>query len=249
MSTYRFYLPPERWTEEMPELDGSDSHHCADVLSLEVGQTVVIFDGLGKVAEAVLTGVHRKHCRLRIGPAHVTSALRCEITLAQAIPKGKNMNLILQKGVELGVSRIVPLITSRTVVRMDEASDAGRKRERWQQIVLESCKQCGRNSIPMVNAPLSVEQFLRELPSPEILLLASLQPDARPIKEVLARVATPDERPSSVTVMVGPEGDFTPDEITLIKGAGAAAVTLGPTILRAETAALYCLSVLGHELF
>jgi len=250
MSTHRFYLPPERWWEEAPELEQSDSHHCADVLRLGVGETVVIFDGLGKVAEAELTGVHRKQCVLRVGHAHITPALRCAITLVQAIPKGKNMDLILQKGVELGASRIVPLLTSRTVVRMDNAADAERKRERWQQIALEACKQCGRNSVPEVAAPSTVEQFLKRLSSTELLLVASLQPDARTIKEVLAAYASSrGELPSSIIVMVGPEGDFTPEEITLIKAAGAAPVTLGPTILRAETAALYCLSVLGHELF
>jgi 16S rRNA (uracil1498-N3)-methyltransferase len=159
------------------------------------------------------------------------------------------MDLILQKGVELGASRIVPLLSSRTVVRMDDASDAERKRERWQQIALEACKQCGRNSVPLVVVPSSVEQFLEDRPSTELLLLASLQPDARTIKEVLAAHANSSgEHPRSVTVMVGPEGDFTPEEIAMIKGAGASAVSLGPTILRAETAALYCLSVLGHEL-
>ena len=249
MSTHRFYLPPDRWTDEAPELKESDSHHCADVLRLEVGESVVIFDGLGKVAEAELTRVHRKHCVLRVGHAYVTPAPRCGITLVQAIPKGKNMDLILQKGVELGASRIVPLLSSRTVVRMDDASDAERKRERWQQIALEACKQCGRNSVPLVVVPSSVEQFLEDRPSTELLLLASLQPDARTIKEVLAAHANSSgEHPRSVTVMVGPEGDFTPEEIAMIKGAGASAVSLGPTILRAETAALYCLSVLGHEL-
>jgi 16S rRNA (uracil1498-N3)-methyltransferase len=211
---------------------------------------VIVFDGQGRVADAELLAVHRKHCSLSIRQAHITPALRCAITLVQAIPKGKNMDLILQKGVELGASRIVPLLTSRTVVRMDDASDAERKRERWQQIALEACKQCGRNSMPVVAAPSTVEQFLREFPSTELLLLASLQPNARAIKEVLAAHANSrGELPRSITVMVGPEGDFTPEEITLIKDAGAAPVTLGPTILRAETAALYCLSVLGHELF
>jgi len=250
MSLHRFYLQPEAWVDSGPQLGEADSHHCADVLRLEVGETVVIFDGLGKVAEAQLTGVHRRHCTLRIGPAHITPALCCAITLVQAIPKGKNMDLILQKGVELGASRIVPLLTSRTVVRMDGASDAERKRERWQQIALEACKQCGRNSVPLVAAPSTVEQFLKEVLPTELFLLASLQPDARTIKEVLAEwTNSRGGLPKGVTVMVGPEGDFTPEEIAMIKETGASSVTLGPTILRAETAALYCLSVLGHELF
>jgi 16S rRNA (uracil1498-N3)-methyltransferase len=250
MSTHRFYLEPERWISEYPELDIPDSHHCADVLRLGVGDTIVIFDGCGTAAEAELLEVHRKRCALRIGNPHQTPPLRCAITLAQAVPKGKNMDLILQKSVELGVEEIVPLLTSRTVVRLDSADDGERKRERWQQIALEACKQCGRNSVPRVANPSTLEQFVGRSPAAGLLLLASLQPDARTIKEVLAEyTAESNGSPSSVTILVGPEGDFTPAELTLLKQAGARSVTLGPTILRAETAALYCLSVLGHELF
>jgi len=250
MSAHRFYLEPERWISEGPALDGPDSHHCADVLRLGVGDKIVIFNGRGTVAEAELLEVHRKRCSLLIGNPHQTPTPRRAITLAQAVPKGKNMDLILQKGVELGAAEIVPLMTSRTVVRLDGADDGERKRERWQQIALEACKQCGRNTVPLIEDPSTLEQFLARVPAPDLLLLASLQPDARPIKEVLAKHSdATGGLPDSVAVVVGPEGDFTPTEIELLKQAGARPVTLGPTILRAETAALYCLSVLGHELF
>jgi len=243
MSTHRFYLPPARWGQERPHLEPSDSHHCADVLRLKPGDRVTLFDGEGSVAEAELTEVHRKHCGVRIGERSVTPPLRCAVTLAQAIPKGKNMDLILQKGVELGASVIVPLMTGRTVVRLDR-EEASRKRERWQQIAVEACKQCGRNQVPEVDIPCGVAEFLRNRP-PGLLLLASLQPGAVSVKEALA--SAPGIH--AVTVMVGPEGDFTPEEASLALEAGAVPVTLGPMILRAETAALYCLSVLGHELF
>lgn len=243
MSIHRFYLAPDQWTSENPALGPEDSHHCADVLRLSVGDALTIFDGEGSVADAVLTEVHRKHCRVRIGERTITPPLRAAITLAQAVPKGKNMDLILQKAVELGASTIVPLLTRRTVVRLDEG-DSERKRERWQQIALEACKQCGRNQVPTVTTPCSLEEFLRQ-PREGLLLLASLQPGAVSIKEALKK---PPDHPS-ITVLVGPEGDFTPEESAAALAAGAISVTLGPMILRAETAALYCLSVLGHELF
>lgn len=250
MSTHRFYLPPERWPAETPQLETSDAHHCADVLRLEAGDMVVVFDGLGRVAEAELLAVHRKQCLLRLGDAHTSPPLQCSITLAQAIPKGKNMDLVIQKAVELGASAVIPLLSERTVVRLEDATDAARKQERWQSIAIEACKQCGRNLVPRVALPSSVEGFLKGLPSEEFLLLASLQPGALPIKEALAlHAASCGSSPQRVTVLVGPEGDFTPEEIARLKKAGAISVTLGPTILRAETAALYCLSVLGHELF
>ena len=243
MSVYRFYLTPEEWTSSEPTLGSEDSHHCADVLRLQVGDRVALFDGAGSVADAVLTEVHRKHCRVTIGERTSTPLLKCAITLAQAVPKGKNMDLILQKAVELGASTIVPLLTRRTVVRLDE-EDGSRKQERWQQIALEACKQCGRNQVPRVTHPSSLEEFLKQQRE-GLVLLASLQPGAASIKEALAK--TPDHQ--AVTVLVGPEGDFTPEESAAALAAGAIPVTLGPMILRAETAALYCLSVLGHELF
>ena len=250
MSLHRFYLPPSRWAEETSELDPADSHHCADVLRLEAGDMVVVFDGLGRAAEAELLAVHRKHCLLRIRQSHSSPPLRCSITLVQAIPKGKNMDLVIQKAVELGAANVIPLLSERTVVRLEDAADAARKQERWQSIAIEACKQCGQNWMPRIGLPVTTKEFFAALPPADLLLIASLEPDARPVKEVLAAYsATKKSFPSSVLVMVGPEGDFTPAEAALAKAAGAAPITLGQIILRTETAALYCLSVLGHELF
>ena len=250
MSSHRFYLPPARWGEETSELDPADSHHCADVLRLEAGDMVVVFDGLGRVAEAELLAVHRKHCLLRIGQSHSSPPLRCSITLVQAIPKGKNMDLVIQKAVELGAANVIPLLSERTVVRLEDAADAARKQERWQSIAIEACKQCGQNWMPQIGLPVTTKEFFAALPPADLLLIASLEPDARPVKEVIAAYsAAMKSFPSSVLVMVGPEGDFTPGEALLAKAAGVAPITLGPIILRTETAALYCLSVLGHELF
>lgn len=250
MSKHRFYLAPEEWNAEAPGLAPSDSHHCADVLRLGPGDRIVVFDGLGTVAEADLTEVRRKRCLLRIGESHVAPALPCAITLVQSVPKGKNMDLILQKAVELGASAIVPLLSARTVVKVDDAADAERKRERWQQIALEACKQCGRNTVPRVSLPATPSSLFSQGGAPDLILLASLQPGAVGIKEALARVtASAGKSPVSVAVLIGPEGDFTPEEIAGFLTMGAVPVTLGPIILRAETAALYSLSVLAHELF
>jgi 16S rRNA (uracil1498-N3)-methyltransferase len=250
MSSHRFYLPPARWSEEIPELDLADSHHCADVLRLEAGDMVVVFDGLGRAAEGELLAVHRKHCLLRIGQSHTSPPLQCSITLVQAIPKGKNMDLVIQKAVELGAATVIPLLSERTVVRLEDATDAARKQERWQSIAIEACKQCGQNRMPQIGLPMTTKEFFAALPPADLLLIASLEPDARPVKEVLgAYSAAKGSPPASILVMVGPEGDFTPSEVALAKAAEAVPITLGPIILRTETAALYCLSVLGHELF
>ncbi len=231
-------------------LDSADSHHCADVLRLGVGDKVVIFDGEGNEAAAILAEVSRKRTRLDIGPRIATAKPRCAIMLAQAVPKARNMDLIIQKAVELGASSVVPILSERTVVRLEDAGDAAKKQERWQSIAIEACKQCGQNWTPKVGLPQTIKEFLTNLPKADLILIASLQPDARPVKQVLSDfVATSGVMPGSVIVMVGPEGDFTPAETLAAKTAGAAAISLGPIIMRTETAALYCLSILGHELF
>jgi 16S rRNA (uracil1498-N3)-methyltransferase len=250
MTIHRFYLAPARWMEDQPMLDTADSHHCADVLRLGVGDKVVIFDGEGHEATAILAEVSRKRTRLEIGPRTATAKPLCAITLAQAVPKARNMDLIIQKAVELGASAVIPILSERTVVRLENESDASRKQERWQSIAVEACKQCGQNWAPQIGLPQTTKEFLSNLPKAELMVIASLQPNARPVKQVISEfVASRGGAPKSVIVMVGPEGDFTPAETLAAKAAGAAAVSLGPIILRTETAALYCLSVLGHELF
>jgi 16S rRNA (uracil1498-N3)-methyltransferase len=181
---------------------------------------------------------------LRIGQKAQSQPLSCAITLAQAIPKGKQMDFIVQKATELGAARIAPLFSDRTVVQLD-VRDAGKKREKWREIAIEACKQCGQNRLPEIALPQTPKSFFEKQESAELMLIASLQPDARRIKSVLADQPSP----RSVCVLVGPEGDFTPAEVALAKSKGCRPVTLGPIILRAETAALYCLSVLAHELF
>ena len=250
MSKHRFYLAPELWTEEQPRLDMADAHHCADVLRLGVGDKVMIFDGQGHEAAAELLEVSRKHTRLSLGRRVITAKPRCAITLVQAVPKGKNMDLVIQKAVELGVSAIIPLLTERTVVRMGDKEDEARKQERWQSIAMEACKQCGQNWMPKIGLPCTTKEFFNTSAEADLILIASLQSDSQSIKQALSSfMAAKGVLPESVVILIGPEGDFTPAETELSLSAGAQPITLGPIILRTETAAIYCLSVLGHELF
>ncbi|HEY5707184.1 MAG TPA: 16S rRNA (uracil(1498)-N(3))-methyltransferase [Terrimicrobiaceae bacterium] len=241
---HRFYLPPNAWNSASPALDESESHHVLDVLRFGVGDHVTVFDGEGAEARGDIAAIEGKRIQLRIGQKTKSQPLKCAITLAPAVPKGKHMDFIIQKATELGASRIAPLFSDRTVVQLD-ASDAEKKRERWREIAIEACKQCGQNRLPEIAVPLKPKAFFEKQEQSELMLIASLQPDARRIKNVLADC----QPPRSVCVLVGPEGDFTPAELALAKSKGCRPITLGPIILRAETAALYCLSVLAHELF
>lgn len=241
---HRFYLPPSEWNTASPSLSDSESHHALDVIRLGASDRLMVFDGVGGEATAQITAVEGKRAQLKILQKAATQPLPCAITLAQAVPKGKNMDFIIQKAVELGAARIAPLLSDRTVVQLD-VQDLEKKRVKWRETALEACKQCGQNRIPEIDLPKTPKAFFESGDRFDLQLIASLQPDARKIKTVLEG----QPAPATACVLVGPEGDFTPAELSLAKSHGCQPVTLGPIILRTETAALYCLSVLAHELF
>ena len=159
--------------------------------------------------------------------------------LAQAIPKGKTMDLIVQKAVELGAACIQPLVTRHTVVHPSEG-----KGGKWQRVALEACKQCGQDHLPVVPAAMNFDPWLARADRAGLCLFGSLAPGARPLREVLRE--TP-QAPARITVLVGPEGDFAPEETAAALAAGFTPVTLGPIVLRVETAALFCLSAVRYE--
>lgn len=242
----RFYLPPQAWLGSAPSLSKEDSYHCGKVLRMDEGDSIRIFDGAGREAKATIVAMQKKTpCLIAIEEPLDSRPLPSQLVLAQAVPKAKNMDLIIQKAVELGVSRIVPLLSERTVLRCADENDILQKQERWQSIAIEACKQCGQNWLPHVDQPCSVEAFLKKEKS-EFCLIASLEKESRSLKEVLTESI---KEPKSVTVMIGPEGDFTTEEYDLAKKNTYQPISLGPIILRTETAALYCLSVLAHEFF
>ncbi|MEM0897326.1 MAG: 16S rRNA (uracil(1498)-N(3))-methyltransferase [Verrucomicrobiota bacterium] len=242
---HRFYIPPDQWNPESLVLTGDEAHHCTQVVRCRVGEKVVAFNGEGTEATAEITAADPGEVTLRTVSSSTASPLRARLTLAQAIPKGKNMDLIIQKATELGAAEIVPIISERTIVRL-EPGEAAKKQDKWQRIALEACKQCGQNFLPTVAGPLTIDEFFAQKPSAELPLVASLQPGAISIKEVLAESG--NERPASALMLVGPEGDYTPAEINAAKAYGCRPVTLGPIVLRTETAAIFTLSVLAYEL-
>lgn len=245
---HRFFVSADQLLTDSPTLAGSEAHHCLSVLRHAPGDRIVLFDGQGNEATAQIESADKREARLRILHRASTPPLACRITLAQAVPKGKNMDLIIEKAVELGAHAIAPLLSERTVVQLD-AVEAESKREKWQTVAREACKQCGQNWLPTVAAPVSPKTFFEQTRPTGLLLVGSLQAGAKSIKQTLAEFEADHGRPTDVTVLIGPEGDFTPAELGLAFANGCRPITLGPIILRTETAAIYCLSVLGHELF
>lgn len=248
MSFARFYVEPSQCDPELLSLDESESRHCVEVLRHREGDRVVIFDGEGREWVAEVVRADRRDVGLRVVQEHRTEPLAARIVLAQAIPKGKNMELIIQKATELGAAEIVPLISDRTIVRLS-AEESAQRQEKWQRVAVEACKQCGQNWLPKVHQPVTLERFCAAMPEAELRLVAAIGNEARLLKQILAeRVAEAGGLPRSALVMIGPEGDFTPAEYLLTRSRGVLPLGLGPIILRSETAAFYALSILSHEL-
>jgi 16S rRNA (uracil1498-N3)-methyltransferase len=165
----------------------------------------------------------------------------------QAVPKGKIIESIIQKATELGVTRIVPLLSERVVVDLDE-KHAGRKAEKWQQVAVEAIKQCGAAWLPRVELPVTPKEFLARRETFELPLVASLQPGAEHPRNYFRKFeAQHGRKPRSACIWIGPEGDFTAEEVGAITSGGAWPITLGRLVLRVETAATYCLSILNYE--
>src|SRR5438094_1738779 len=155
---HRFYVSPENWDFRMLALRGSEAHHARDVLRIKAGEKLVVFNGEGRELTAEVIDLCGDEIRLRKLHESGTAPLRCRIVLGQAIPKGKNMELIVQKAVEIGAAEIAPIISDRTVVQLDSES-ASQKQAKWQQIAIEAAKQCGQNWLPRVHAPKKLAQF------------------------------------------------------------------------------------------
>ena len=245
---HRFYIPPAAWNPDALRLDEAESHHALNVLRLQPGEKIVVFNGQGTEATAQLLPESTKRgVLLQTLHRAKTPPLPCWVTLAQAIPKGKNMDLIVQKATELGAAEIAPLLSERTVTRVESDENASVKQARWQGTVIEAAKQCGQNWLPTVALPQTPKEFFAGRPPGtfDLMLIASLQSDSCHLRALLEEHAA---KPKSALILVGPEGDFTPAEISLAKSAGCRPITLGPIVLRTETAAIYCLSVLSYEL-
>jgi 16S rRNA (uracil1498-N3)-methyltransferase len=245
---HRFYLAPGQCLGSALTLRGAEARHAHHVLRLARGERVVVLDGNGREHLCEVAGLAPHTVSLLVRQTNLLPKPPWRLTLIQAVTKAKSMELIVQKATELGACRIVPILSARSVPQLPEET-AARKVEKWRAIAVAALKQCGSPWLPQIETPQTPAAYLARHEAFELTLLASLQPGSRhPRDYFLAYAAEHHQRPASVAVWVGPEGDFTPAELHAIKSAGALPITLGPLVLRSETAALYCLSVLSYEL-
>jgi 16S rRNA (uracil1498-N3)-methyltransferase len=233
----RCHVPEaEQWPETV-ELDRATSHHLVRVLRVTPGAAVTLFNGRGASAEAEVLEAGRSGVTVRVRRRRTTPPVAPHVTLVQALIRPQPMDSVFRKATEIGASAIQPVITARCVARTRERPD------RWQKTLVSAAEQCGIDWLPVIEPVRTWSEFLATTGGYDALLLCSLDPAARPLKEVLRG------GPAAVrwAALVGPEGDFTPGEAAAAQAAGAVPVSLGCQTLRAETAALYVLACLRYE--
>ncbi len=236
MTAPRFFVPQSLAVGQALNLPESTAHHAARVLRLQVGDAITLFNGEGGEYAAVLSAIGKRDVEVRVGAhAAVERESPLGVTLVQAVSSGDRMDLTIQKAVELGVTRIVPVQSERCVARLK--GERARKRvAHWQQIVVSACEQCGRNRVPAVSQVITLESWLAAEPGKVARWL--LSPEAeQPLRE-LPRPLLP------VEILVGPEGGFTDTETVMARRAGYQPLRLGPRVLRTETAAPALLAVM-----
>jgi len=236
MRLIRIYVPGPLRAGTTARLEGAAAAHVSRVLRLRAGDPLVLFNGDGRDYAGTVSTLRGDQVEVEV--ASSTTGLPdspLELTLAQGVARGERMDLVIQKATELGVSRIVPLLTERSVVRL-AGDQGGRKLDHWRAVAIAACEQCGRSRLPVIDAPRTLEEWLAAPDAPACrVLLAPAAP------QPLRTVAPPS---SAVAVLIGPEGGLTGAERASAIASGYEPRSLGPRILRTETAALVALAVL-----
>lgn len=237
MTRRRFFAPPSafNFSKRVVTLTADEARHLREVLRLEKGDAVQVFDGAGREFSAVVSQARREFAELEIReeiePVRPESPL--QLTLAVGLLKGEKFDLVVQKGTELGVNRIVPLVTRYADIRLRDESDAAKRVTRWQRIALEAAKQCGRAVVPEITPPAPFESVINE----DSCLLFS---------ERDGQALNTDLKTGFVTAIIGSEGGWSDEELDQARAANVPIVTLGGRVLRAETAAIATAVLLQH---
>jgi 16S rRNA (uracil1498-N3)-methyltransferase len=231
MSSARLFSPLALQAGCRFKLDSGQSRYLGGVLRLRVGDSISLFDGTGGEYEAILVSLGKNEAEVETGEHRTRSVeSRLAIQLVQAISRGDRMDLLVQKATELGVARITPVLSVRSVVRID-AKRAVSRRERWQKIAQSACEQCGRNVVPRVDDVVKLNDWHNDNPANGLPRLV-LHPQGR---SSLSSIECPEK---DVTVLIGPEGGFSEAEYNNAVEAGFESICLGPRVLRTETAAI-----------
>lgn len=242
----RFYVPPAGCGGDSILLGPAETAHAVRVLRLGPGARVTILNGAGGRFDCEISAVEKRATTLRVIDSVVEPAPRPRVTLVQAVLKTKPMDWLIQKATELGVTRIVPVLTGRTVPDFSSA-ESGRKREKWEAVAVEALKQCGLAWLPRIEPPQLLSGFIETGTSFHASWVGALNVGAARLGARLDEVLPVGAETGELGLWLGPEGDFTASELAAIQAVGAIPVSLGPRVLRSETAALTMLAVLGEH--
>jgi 16S rRNA (uracil1498-N3)-methyltransferase len=258
MARRRFYAPPDNVDGSIATLSADETHHLMHVLRMTPGDPAFVFDGCGNEYRCSFRGFKDSHAQLEIAGDALDDIVESpvDLTLAQALAKGEKFDFIIQKATELGVSRIMPLVTRYADVRLDD-QQISRRVERWRRISLEALKQCGRRKLVEITTPRTVLHFAgaarlspphqttHDLPSAaDRALLVFSEKGGLALTDALAEIP----KSSPVVALIGPEGGWSDDELDLLNEFGCKSVTLGPRVLRTETAAVVAITLIQHAL-
>ncbi|PKM58803.1 MAG: 16S rRNA (uracil(1498)-N(3))-methyltransferase [Firmicutes bacterium HGW-Firmicutes-4] len=244
---HRFFVEPDQIAEASIVISGEDFKHITKVLRLGKDDEIEVCDGRGTDYRVVLNSPGDQTVSGSIIKQYPSRGETPElfITLFQGLPKGTKMELIIQKGVELGVYEVVPFSSQRAIAQIKDKKD--KKIERWQRIAYEAAKQSKRGIIPTIRLPQTLTGVLKEVSCYDLMILAYEDEDRLTLKAALAAFEKKNDvnRPLKIGVIIGPEGGFDPQEVAAGKAAGVVSVTLGQRILRTETAGMVVLSQLN----
>lgn len=242
MAMHRFFADKSQITSDIIEIVGDDVKHISKVLRLREGENVSVCDKEKTDYLCSVQAIEKDRVILGIlDKTPNTNESNISVTLYQGLPKGDKLDLIIQKSVELGAVRIVPVVMKRTVVKVGNVSS---KLQRWQRIADEASKQCMRGILPVVEEPITYEEMLCRISEDELSILPYENETCNKLKQLL-KDNTSCQR---VNIIIGPEGGFDDEEIDLAVKKGIPTVTLGPRIMRCETAPLATISAVMYEL-
>lgn len=236
--TPRFFVDATLRPQSRVALGREAAHHAARVLRLRAGDPLIVFDGRGGEYAAHVAVLERERVVIGVGAwRDLEREPPFAVTLAQAISSGERMDFTIRKAVELGVAAIQPVLSARSIVRLSDAREAS-KLEHWRRIAIAACEQCGRNRVPELRSPVGLEDYCLQADKGMLRLLLSPAATA-PLHALVSRGV------ASLAVAVGPEAGFAKHEEASLMDAGFIPVTLGPRVLRTETAALAALAALN----
>lgn len=242
---HKFFTPAHLFSETHATIEGDDVKHIYKVLRISPGEKVVVNNLQGKEFLGQVEEVNKKEVIIKIiEPMDINNESPLNIYLFQGLPKAAKMDLIVQKCTELGIKEIIPIITERVDVKL---KGEFKKLDRLQRIALEASKQSKRTIIPEVKEPEEFEAMLLAIEKMDLVVVPYENATGFGIKNMVSKIKNTKEI-KNIGIIIGPEGGFESEEIETLKAKGANIVTLGPRILRTETAGFTCLSLLQYEL-